>query len=103
MRSLDLSWMNKKGNDVGIGVKINRVEEQIINSNPLIRGKLNETFITDLKTWVGIRHNLVHQIAYRIYDTDEVKQCALEGAEIIRQLSNAAARVKRAAKKTMLS
>ena len=47
------------------------------------------TLVEEIIAWRDVRNALVHRSCQRIYQSDEVKSCALEGKELVRKLCNA--------------
>ena len=55
--------------------------------------------IDEIMEWKEVRNALVHRSCQRLYNSDEVKDCALIGNELVRRVTNSASVIKRASKK----
>lgn len=97
LKHLGLKYTDSNDRELQIGKKIKKVRGQIENDNPLVVGKIDLNMIDRIFAWKDTRNDLVHNSCHRLFNNDEVTKCAEEGAEIVRQLSNSATRIKRAA------
>lgn len=99
LKHLGLKYTESDGRELSIGRKISKIQGQLKNRNPLLKGRLNDEMINQIIEWKRIRNNLVHNSCHRLFNNDEVTCCADEGMEIVRQLSNSAKSIKRASEK----
>lgn len=97
LKHLGLKYTESDGKELMIGKKIKKIRSQIENKNSLLIGKTDSALLDRIFAWKKTRNDLVHNSCHRLFDNEEVTQCADEGEEIVRLLSNSAARIKRAA------
>ena len=95
---LNVNRKNKKGKDIGITFKIDRVRRLISESN-LAHKRITIEQLDTIMEWKMIRDDLVHHSCQHLFNNDEVRDCALTGAEVVRLLSNSAQKIKRAVEK----
>ena len=89
---------NSKGESLGIQAKLNKISNAIRSKRVPVYQKVRQDLIDDTLNWKEERNILVHRSCQRLYDSDEVKACAIHGNDIVRRLTNAAAAVKRNSK-----
>lgn len=99
LRHSDLSYMRNDGEEISIQKKLDKVSNAIRSKRIPIYKKVNQALVDEILVWKEVRNALVHKSCRRLYNNEEVKACALNGNELVRKLTNAAAAVKRAAEK----
>lgn len=99
LKHLGLKWTDSNGQELQIGKKMKKVKGQIDNKNSMVIGKLDYDLLDQIYIWKKTRNDLVHKSCHRLYDNNEVAQCAEQGKEIVRKLSNSANRIKRLSEK----
>lgn len=100
LKHLGLKYTESNGNELQIGRKISKIQGQIENKNPLLKGKINHDLMEQIIIWKKTRNDLVHNSCHRLFDNDEVIRCAEKGNELVRLLSNSAKSIKRISERT---
>ncbi len=99
LRSANLTYLQSNGNEISIQKKIKKIRDANISKRFPIYNRVSMALISEIEAWKEKRNNLVHKSCTRIYDSEEVKECALEGNDLVRKISNTARNVKRAKEK----
>ena len=96
LKHSSIRYTQSDGRDISMHKKLSKVSNAIKDKRLPIYGKVTQKLIDETMIWKGVRNDLVHKSCQRIYSSEEVKQCALTGDDLVRRLSNAARSVKRA-------
>jgi len=99
LRSANLSYIQSDGKEISIQKKINKIKNAELSKRFPIYRRVPSDLMLTTEQWKEIRNNLVHKSCSRMYDNAEVKQCALDGEDIVRRVSNMAKNIKRAREK----
>ena len=99
LKHAGITYLRSDGKNMDLLPKIKKVRNATRDRRKPIYRKVPDELMEKTDEWRVIRNKLVHERCQNIYDSEEVKQCAVEGNELVRQLSNAAKAVNRAAEK----
>lgn len=99
LKHSDIRYTESNGREFGIQKKLNKVQNAIISKRIPIHGKVKPALVEEILAWKETRNNLVHKSCQRLYNSDEVKKCALDGNELVRRVTNAASSIKHAAER----
>lgn len=89
----------KKKREMGMEEKLNSISSAIQAQRKPIYRKIEQELIDDIMEWKEVRNALVHRSCQRLYNSDEVKDCALVGNELVRRVNNSASVIKHAVEK----
>ncbi len=98
LHHMNIRYIDSKGEEISISRKIGKVRN-LIENQPLVAKRLSTEQLDSLIQWKDIRNSLVHHSCQRLYKSEEVQECAIVGAEVIRMLSNSSQKIKRAVEK----
>lgn len=98
LQHMNIRYIDNKGEEISIGRKIGKVRT-LIENQPLVAKRLSTEQLDFLMQWKDVRNSLVHRSCQRLYKNEEVRECAIAGAEVIRVLSNSSQNIKRAVEK----
>ncbi len=90
---------NSKGEELGFKNKLDKVGNAIRSKRYPIYKRFKPELIESVLAWKDMRNALVHRSCQRIYNSEEVRKCAIDGNELVRLVTNAARLVKNASKK----
>ena len=96
LRSADLVYIQNDGKEISIQKKINKIRNANESKRFPIYRRVPLDLILDIEEWKGIRNDLVHKSCTSLYNSEKVTECALEGKELVRRISNTARSLKRA-------
>ena len=99
LKHAGITYLRTDGKNMDLLPKIKKVRNAIRDKRKPIYRKTPDELREKTDEWRVIRNKLVHERCQNVYDSEEVKQCALAGNDLVRQLSNAARAVKYAAEK----
>ena len=94
-----LQYLQSNGEEISIQRKINKIGNGIVSKRTPIYRRVSQVLIEETMRWKETRNDLVHKSCSRLYENNEVKNCALEGNRIVCKWTNAAAAIKRVALK----
>ena len=94
-----ISYRHSNGEQISIQKKLDKISNAIRCKKAPICLKVRKQLLDDVTAWKNERNAIVHQSCQRIYDSEEVKNSALTGNELVRNLTNTARAVKTAAEK----
>lgn len=103
LRSAGIAYIQSDGREISMQKKMNKIQNAMVSKRFPIYKRISPDFISEIGEWKQIRNELVHKSCTRIYNSEEVKQCALEGNELVRIISNIARNIKRAREKTTVT
>ena len=78
LKYAEIPYTDKSGQDIGIKTKLNR---------------LTPALIQECRTWTDERNSLIHHMANLPYDSEKIRQIAIDGNELVRQVKNKTASV----------
>ena len=93
LKYAEIPFTDKNGQDVSIKVKLNRIESRKELSDKFYKDRLTSALIQECRTWTDERNNLIHHMANLPYDSEKVRQIAIDGNELVRQVKNKTASV----------
>lgn len=79
--------------------KLNSIQHQIGKGHAVISKVVSRELIDNIRTWKDERNEVVHRACNRVYDEGEVRELAIKGKELVRQIDNSARRVRNATNK----
>ena len=94
LRHSGISYLQSNGEEIGIKKKLDKISNAIRSKRLPIYRKVQQDLIDEIMEWKGTRNDLVHKSCQRIFNSVEVKECAIAGNDLVRRLTNAARTVK---------
>lgn len=76
------------GQDISIKAKLNKIESRKELSDKFYKERLTSALIQECRVWTDERNNLIHHMANLPYDSEKVRQIAIDGNELVRQVKN---------------
>jgi len=99
LRHSGISYFRCDGEEISIQKKLDKVSNAIRSQRLPIYKKVTQELVDEIMAWKEVRNALVHKSCQRLYNSEEVKSCAMMGNELVRRIINAASASKRAAEK----
>lgn len=99
LRSADIVYLRNDGTEISIQKKLDKIRNANVSKQFPIYKKVPMELISEIEEWKNVRNDLVHKSCTRIYNSEEVNQCARAGNDLVRRISNTARSVKRACEK----
>lgn len=103
LRHSGISYLQSNGEEIGIKKKLDKISNAIRSKRPPIYKKVQQDLIDEIMEWKGTRNDLVHKSCQRMFNSVEVKECAIAGNDLVRRLTNVARVVKNVAEKSHIS
>lgn len=67
---------------------LNKIESRKELSDKFYKERLTSALIQECRVWTDERNNLIHYMANLPYDSEKVRQIAIDGNELVRQVKN---------------
>ena len=80
--------------------KLNSIEYQLGKKHPVISAKMDKQIVEDIRLWKDRRNDIAHRACIIRYEDTSIKEIALEGKELVEEISNISAKISRLAEKT---
>lgn len=93
LKYAEIPYTDKSGQDIGIKTKLNRIESRKELSDKFYKDRLTPALIQECRTWTDERNSLIHHMANLPYDSEKIRQIAIDGNELVRQVKNKTASV----------
>lgn len=93
LKYAEIPYTDKNGQDISIKAKLNRIESRKELSNKFYKDRLTPALIQECRTWTDEGNSLIHHMANLPYDSEKVRQIAIDGNELVRQVKNKTASV----------
>ena len=84
----NINYIDKKGNDISIKSKLNKIESRKELSSSFYKKRLSIDLLNRTRSWIDNRNDLIHHLANITYDSDKVESIAVEGYEIVKIVKN---------------
>ena len=93
LKYAEIPYIDKNGHDVSISKKLNLIGTRKELAEKFYKDRLTPELITECRTWIDMRNQLIHRMANLPYDNEQVQKVAVEGNEIVRKVKNKTASV----------
>ena len=99
LRSSNLVYLKNDGTEIFIKQKTKKIRNAHECKRFPIYKKVPMELMDEIEDWLSVRNDLVHKSCTRVYNSEEVADCATVGNDLVRRISNTARNLKRAAEK----
>lgn len=83
-----ISYLDKKGQDISISQKLNRMRNNPAFQVPYVRQRIPLELLDSITAWKNKRDDLIHHLATIPYDHESVRATAITGQELVKKLSS---------------
>ena len=88
LKYAEIPYTDKNRQDISIKAKLNKIESRKERSDKFYKERLTSVLIQKCRVWTDERNSLIHHMANLPYDSEKVRQIAIDGNELVRLVKN---------------
>ena len=88
LKHAGVKYTDNRGWELKLSGKLNKMKSNSAFTNPYVRKRISLDLIERTENWKRDRDRLIHALARIPYDSEEVKEIAERGQELINKLDN---------------
>lgn len=95
LKHVGVRHTDNRGWELKLSVKLNKMRSNSAFANPYVRNRITLELIENVENWKRDRDRLIHALARIPYDSEEVKEIAVRGQDLVTKLDNSVRSVNR--------